>query len=456
MTRSLVLLAISVLALLAALLLPAPQPAVKGPDPAPLVMPPAMGTLALGPVSKAGSLTLRAATNRTLASKDGDEVSVVLDVTAGGSGSAERPAADVVLVLDRSRESDAASALVTAVRRVSGDSEPPDRIALIDSRAPSPVLVRLHEMNVEGLAATMHAMNNLPASGKPDLRGALSAARHLLTRNGQPDNVLRRIILVTDNPPRKGLQGWDFVGLARELNADRITLSVLGLGYEVDEALLGRVADIGGGEYRHASSSTIVELLRTFAASNHPVVASAVDLVLKPAPGVEIVEVPGVPAPSGGGTWHMWLNDMSAWQTRHVTAVVRFHGSTETRRRLLEASLTYKDGCRGGQPAHEEVAPAIDLTDDVKRAEWSYDRPTAWVSVNARWTDGMIDVDRLRREGKEDSAGARLQQLRTALKGDLDGVGGTFNSLENGGLAVRDGTPGVQLSSWHPYSVATW
>jgi hypothetical protein len=103
-------------------------------------------------------------------------------------------------------------------------------------------------------------VDGLTADGGTDIAAALRlAATQLSTVPGGPGG--KQLILMTDGVSQSASYG----ALARALRADGVTMSTVGLGGQVDQALLRQLAAIGGGRYTYTNDAAA--LPRIFAAA---------------------------------------------------------------------------------------------------------------------------------------------------------------------------------------------
>ncbi|MCB9865690.1 MAG: VWA domain-containing protein [Phycisphaerales bacterium] len=113
-----------------------------------------------------------------------------------------------------------------------------DRIGVLAFAGDTQWVVPL--MPCENKAGIQRRLTHIGSGGGTDMYPALVEAARAL--RGADTNV-RHIILLTDGQSIPG----DFDGIARQLAADNITVSAIGIGADTDTALLTRIAKITGG-----------------------------------------------------------------------------------------------------------------------------------------------------------------------------------------------------------------
>lgn len=120
---------------------------------------------------------------------------------------------------------------------------PDDRAAVVDFDSWSYVLQGL----TSNKEAVKSAIDRIDDWGGTNIAAGVRTGTDLLINNGDPDRA-RMAILLTD-----GVGYYDDTLTARA-NANEIAIYTIGLGNDVDPALLGRIATGTGGQYYHVSS----------------------------------------------------------------------------------------------------------------------------------------------------------------------------------------------------------
>jgi len=182
-----------------------------------------------------------------IARNTADAIDVLVEVTATEIEGVERPAIDVVAVIDRSG-SMAGSPLESvkdAVKQLLRFASANDRIAVVvfDDEVET-ILDLKHHDDVEAAA---RAVARVQSGGMTNLSGGWLKALQILTQSGRPD-ALRRIIVLTDGHANVGLDSVDtFAPHVSTARATGITTSCIGFADGYDEKFLAAVADAGSG-----------------------------------------------------------------------------------------------------------------------------------------------------------------------------------------------------------------
>jgi len=209
------------------------------------------------------TLHLAAGLDRALAWREGGSVRhLVAELWAETPTAAPRdlPALNLAIVIDVSGSM--AGEKLEAARKAAADlSEglrPIDRLTLIAFANEAELLLDARSMDETGRAAAQSAVARLATRGMTNLSaGWLLGAEHLAIAMEAEPQAAHRLLLLSDGQANQGIT--DPTELARhagELLARGIITSAVGIGDGYDEALLGGMADAGGGQLHdvaHAS-----------------------------------------------------------------------------------------------------------------------------------------------------------------------------------------------------------
>jgi hypothetical protein len=210
-----------------------------------------------------------------------------------GTGSGPPGSVSLELVLDRSGSMNdlagnvpkIAMARASALGAITFARAHHDRLGIVSFDVVPRVLVPMRAMTAAAAAAATTAVTGLAASGGTDIAAALrTAAGQLSSAPGGPGT--KQLILMTDGVSQSASYG----ALARGLRAAGVTLSTVGLGGQVDQALLRQLAALGGGRYTYTSDAAA--LPRIFAAAESRTIRP--DDVTGPIPVQVTASVPAV------------------------------------------------------------------------------------------------------------------------------------------------------------------
>ena len=164
---------------------------------------------------------------------------------------------DVALVLDRSgsmggdkwpRAREAALALIDRLG-------PGDRVALVVFDEQVDTLLRLTPAGAEARQTAAAALAHVGPRGGTDLGKGWLTGCGLIGRDGE-DERLHRCLLLTDGQANRGItDASEFAQHAGALRELGVVTSTFGVGDDYDEALLGTLADAGGGSFYDIASA---------------------------------------------------------------------------------------------------------------------------------------------------------------------------------------------------------
>lgn len=244
--------------------------------------------------------------------------------------SADRPAAHVALVLDRSgsmagRKLDMAKKAVEHAVRLVNDG---DHLALVCYDDQVDTLLGATAATPEAKALALSRLRGIDARGSTDLcSGWLTGAAAL----GAPGSeTVTRVLLLSDGLANHGEKDPDALARhAANLRARGITTSTFGLGADFDETLMSRLATEGGGHFYFIEQpAQIPDFFVSELGEALDIVARDARLVIGGDDAVQVAcvnDLPGESRSTGPGRpheAHVMLGDLvSAQETTLVLAV---------------------------------------------------------------------------------------------------------------------------------------
>lgn len=311
-----------------------------------------------------------------------------------------RPRVNVAFVLDRSGSMSAdnkfplaAEALRAGIGRLAAD----DRFAVVVFDAEVDVLAAGRPADETAKAAAARALDRVGPRSNTNLcdgwlRGAEQVAAAL------DDGAVNRVLLLTDGLANEGVTDRaELERRAGELRSRGVSTSTFGVGSDFDEALLGGMADAGGGAYRYiGTADEIPALIGAEVGELLETTATDVQLRCSGADGLSIEPLaPYRFEPSGrGGT--VALGDLVAGQVLRLVLAVHFPLGEVGREVGLEIAVTdqtgaftgsttltwtFADGAAvDGQPREREVDRLVARTyaDRALRQAVGLNRREAW------------------------------------------------------------------------------
>lgn len=243
----------------------------------------------------APALVARVGTDRTRVAPGEQTLHAIVELVAGDAPrEAARPALVTVLALDvsGSMRGEPLAQVVRSVERIVDLLGDDDRLGVVafstgaTEVAPALALDAGHRRTVKSRVA------RLAADDRTNIEAGLALARSILP--ARTDRQRRGIVLLSDGEPNVGAATPDELAVvARAIRHDAV-ISTLGYGTRHDENVLFAVAEGGGSSYRFVQDPAVCQLeLAQAVGAQGDVAAEAIDIVLSPEPGVEILGVLG-------------------------------------------------------------------------------------------------------------------------------------------------------------------
>lgn len=213
--------------------------------------------------SKAPKLSLTVGLDRSLAWKKGGSVRyLVADLAATGTTARknETPPVNLALTIDTSgsmagQKLVAARETAAAVARALTSK---DRLTIVSFSDEATLLLDARSMDDEGRREAVNAIDRLEVTGSTNLwEGWLLAGERVAKVMREDDRFSHRILLLSDGQANVGLiEPRELARHTAELLARGIITSAVGIGDDYDEALLGAMAEAGGGRLHDAEHAT--------------------------------------------------------------------------------------------------------------------------------------------------------------------------------------------------------
>jgi Ca-activated chloride channel family protein len=317
--------------------------------------------LACGPSAKAppGPETPAVAIDAALGNKfvkAGASGAVVarIGLAARKRSTAARPPVNLALLVDTSgsMEGKAIADARAASLALIDSLAPEDRISVVVFDSKAEVLLsstRLDDADAKDLKKKIAAMK---ATGTTDMAAGLRMALNEVTKNLQRDGV-NRVVLVGDGVPN---DDREILPIVAQASAQGISVTALGLGYDYDETLMGRIAQQSGGRFFYVEDSAkVASFFSEEVTRLHKVVARHAVLELHPGPGVTVTGVVGRTFSGSDRGVVVPLGDLSLGEQAEVVVELAAPSAKNGANvEVLDAVLRYDDGVGGAQ--HEERA----------------------------------------------------------------------------------------------------
>jgi len=222
-------------------------------------------------------------------------VHLVADVRATAEGvERQRPPLSLIFVLDvsGSMAGPPLEQVVLSVERMVTLLDPTDKVGVVAFSDNATEVVSLQPVTAETKAKVRARVHRLHADGHTNLESGVRRAAGMLPKRGQHERQV--LIVLSDGIPNRGVAApGELMALAKSFRPD-VSISTLGYGAHHHEDALAAVSNGGGGRYHYIADPSVCEFEFAQAIGTQgDVVAEAVELLLTPAAGVEILAKPG-------------------------------------------------------------------------------------------------------------------------------------------------------------------
>jgi Ca-activated chloride channel family protein len=389
--------------------------------------------------SGAGALTLEGKLSGAYVQAGPSEAFAVLELKAHRPRENHRVPVNVALVIDRSgsmrgqKLEDAKLAAREFVQRMTEV----DRLALVHYG--SDVISFPSTLVTEQARARMLAfVDAIEDEGSTNISGGLEKAAQEL-RPAVSQFRVSRAILLSDGQPTMGLvREEELTALARQLRAEGIAVSALGVGEDFNENLMQGIADQGGGFSGFLNSNQLAEVFTRELEQATGTVARAVELRLQLPSQVMSAEVMGAQAFREGQTLRVPLYDMAGGQSaRMVVKLSLGTQPTGQSMELLTAKVTYMD-VEQDRPAEARVVLAARSTEDALVVRANLDKDVRVHAVRALGAQQMRAAAEEMKKGNRSAALGFLGNARklfgtsaAALSGELEDLDKTQAAYES-------------------------
>ncbi len=344
---------------------------------------------------------------------------LLVEVTAPPATAASvRPRVNVAFVLDRSgsmagrKVELARDAVRQGIVRLAND----DRFAVVVYDHEIDVVASGRPATADGKAAVDRAIAGIHSRGNTNLGGGwLRGAEQVA--EGLDAAAVNRVLLLTDGLANVGITDpSELTAHASALRARGVSTSTFGVGEDFDEALLGAMADAGGGAFRFIGSpGEIPALIGAEVGELLEITARGVQLrfaTAGPASGIQVEPIGAFAfePKTGGGVVH--LGDMVSDQVVRLVVALTFPMGEVDRAIGLELAVADADG----RLARSETLTwryADNLANDGQPRDREVDRAVARAYADR----ALRDVVAFNRRGDLDEARHLLRAVAKRIRG---------------------------------------
>jgi Ca-activated chloride channel family protein len=364
-----------------------------------------------------------------------------------------RPALRLAFVVDRSGSMGGAP-LALAGRAVCEAVElldPRDAFALVTFESDCEVAMSFGPASEARKREALERCRSLVTGGSTNLSGAW--AEGCAPVAGGASDALARVLVLTDGQANVGeTRAAVLSEHARVLRRKGVATSCLGLGAGFNEALLGAMADAGGGRFYFAERpEELAEHMRAEVLEGLDVVGRGIAVEVRPHDRGRVAVLGGLESAWTGAALRVELGDLVSQQTLDVVLSVVLPAGSTGEARAFDVRVLDGDGrpCAPTQTVRFVYAPG-EVVDRQPRAV-PVDRRVARFYAN----DARLAAVALNREGRYVEARAKLVAVAERVAG-YAGNDPELNVLvgELRAAAEEFGRPVEELTRKHAHSAA--
>jgi Ca-activated chloride channel family protein len=359
-------------------------------------------------------LTVRVGLDRPLVEADvWSERRLVVQVLDDGTLPSGRSGVTVMAVVDVSG-SMAGEPLQEALRALHHTAsllEPHDELGIVTFQSAAAVMLR--PTRVDRIEDLSKILLNVRSGGGTQIPSGIALASEVMATH-QREGRVGRIVLFSDG--QDGADASAAPALVAAALADGVAVSTAGLGTNVNDILLNRMAVAGGGRFHFLpDAAELASMLGKELAETRAVVAQGLEVFIPDHPALQVDEVfLRHAAPTEGG-WTVPLGDLQRGESRKLVARVRWNGLAGLVPLRVQVRATTVTGNQLSQwadlpvtPSADPVAVAASLDDAVASLAAQAESHAWFERASLAWREGDV---------------ARAQQLAQQGQGALKDAG---------------------------------
>jgi Ca-activated chloride channel family protein len=388
-------------------------------------------------------LSARLATRRIIPGAQLQDLAVVItapnpppDLTAG------RAPLSLAIIIDRSGSmhgppiANARAAALSMLRQLDAR----DAFSVIAYSSTARTVVAMVPASEANKAAARAAIETIDDDGGTCISCGLAAAAAEVARSPVAGG-LRRLLLISDGQANEGIYDRDeLAALASRTAATGVSISTLGVGLDFDEATMRRLAEVGRGNYYFVEDTVALSAMfgRELATLSQTI-ASGVQLVVRPRPGVQVQEAYGYPMVRSDGAAIVPVADLRAGETRKVVLRLAVAAQHTGELAIADVRLAWQRVADGaGRTAQAEVT--VDVVDDPAAVSASVDPAALEAIEQARSARAIEEAAAAYDRGGISAAKDVLDRRRQAVQRSAPHLApAAVEALESAGSQALDG-----------------
>lgn len=272
-----------------------------------------------------------------------------------------------------------------------GQLDARDAFSVIAYSSSARTVVAMVPASEASKAAARAAIETIDDDGGTCISCGLEAAAGELARSPVRGG-LRRVLLISDGQANEGVHDRDeLAGLAGRTAATGVSISTVGVGLDFDEVTMRRLAEVGRGNYYFVEDTVALSAMfgRELATLGRTV-ASDVQLVVRPMPGVVVEDAYGYPmARTAGGAAIVPVADLRAGETRKVVLRLGVAAGHTGELAIAEVDLGWRR-VADAAPRTASAAVRVEVIDDAAAVAASVD-PAALEAIEQALSGRAIE-----------------------------------------------------------------
>ncbi|MBN1205220.1 MAG: VWA domain-containing protein [Myxococcaceae bacterium] len=416
MNKTFTFLALAGALALVALVLGMPRVVSPPPPPTPHIATPVPPTPPPPPTPPAsasnGSLTMTSRLSHPYITPGSTDEFVTVDVTGAEVPGSRRSAVNLALVIDRSGSMSGykLAQAKQAARHLVGLMREEDRLAIVHYGSDVKSLPSM-PATASNRARMLEYIEGIWDEGGTNISAGLTTGQHQVN-TARSQYQVNRIILISDGQPTEGVTDEERLKrVVKDIRAEGVTVSSLGVGTDFNEDLMQAFAEYGAGAYGFLEDAArLANIFQKDLQQATTQVARNVELSFELPAGVTLGEVLGYRAHQAGSTVRVAMPDFSAGQTERVVARVTVRGAAVGQAvSVTGLKLAYTDLLKNGTVESAASLSAM-VTDRHEEVAARQDKEATVFAVRARSAANLQKAAEALKVGRRDEARQLIQQ----------------------------------------------
>ena len=400
---------------------PAPVPHIATPVPTPVPPrpPPAVNT------ASHGSLSMTSRLSHPYITPGSTDLFITVDVTGAEVPGSQRSPVNLALVIDRSGSMSGykLQQAKQAARHLVGLLRNEDRLAIVHYGSDVKSLPSM-PATASNRERMLQYIDGIWDEGGTNISAGLQSGQHQVN-TARREYQVNRIILISDGQPTEGETDEERLKqVVKNIRAQGVTVSSLGVGTDFNEDLMQAFAEYGAGAYGFMEDAgKLATIFQKDLQQASTQVARNVELSFELPAGVMLGEVLGYRAHQAGRTVRVPMPDFSAGQTERVVARVTVSGTAVGQAvNVTGLKLAYTDLMKDS--AVESVASlSAMVTDRHEEVAARQDKDATVYAVRARSAANLQKAAEALKGGRKEEA-RQLIQRNQAMFNEAAAVAG--------------------------------